>query len=189
MRSTIPLSLRDRAIQAFSLIEIVLAVGVISFALVGILGLFPVALQTATSSQRETQAALIARSIFSDLESETGAKRYVFIGKDTTDISEAGSGKDSDRDKIPVNLTEGKKYYLAYDESGLPLSDKIGAGEYASGMAKAGFLAEVSVVAPTDPPGIGLTQVEVTVSAPGVAAAARRIPYPFVSVLNNGQTP
>ena len=52
---------------AFSLVEIVLAVGIISFALVGILGMFPVALDAATRSREETQAAFIARSIYSDL--------------------------------------------------------------------------------------------------------------------------
>jgi uncharacterized protein (TIGR02598 family) len=53
--------------SGFSLIEIVLAIGIISFALVGILGLFPVAVNAAANSQNETQAALIARSIFDQL--------------------------------------------------------------------------------------------------------------------------
>jgi prepilin-type N-terminal cleavage/methylation domain-containing protein len=59
-----PLS-RSRA--GFSLIEIILAVAVIAFALTAILGLFPVAVGAATDSQRETQAALIARSILDQL--------------------------------------------------------------------------------------------------------------------------
>lgn len=65
---------------AFSLVEIILALGVISFAIVAILGMFPVAVQAATESQEETQAALIARGLFEQVTSQTGATRKVTIG-------------------------------------------------------------------------------------------------------------
>ena len=42
------------------MVEIVLAIGIISFALVGILGLIPAAMDSAIKSQRETQATCIA---------------------------------------------------------------------------------------------------------------------------------
>jgi uncharacterized protein (TIGR02598 family) len=56
--------------SAFSLIELVLAIGIVSFALVGLMGLFPTAINLAQDSQRETQAALIAKRIFSNLSAE-----------------------------------------------------------------------------------------------------------------------
>jgi type II secretory pathway pseudopilin PulG len=66
---------------AFSLIEIVLALGIISFALVGIMGLFPVAMKSAQESQRETRSAHIAQQIFSDLALESS---FIAIGPDIT---------------------------------------------------------------------------------------------------------
>ncbi len=49
--------------MAFSLVEVVLALGIVSFAIVAILGLIPTGLQTSHSSQDETRAAQIAQSI------------------------------------------------------------------------------------------------------------------------------
>lgn len=60
--------------RAFSLVEVVLALGVISFAIVAILGVFPVALQTGHSSQNETRVAQIAQSVISTLSSQAQTK-------------------------------------------------------------------------------------------------------------------
>jgi uncharacterized protein (TIGR02598 family) len=51
----------------FSLVEVVIALGVIAVAVVAILALFPVALQTGHSAQDETRAAQIAQTIFPSL--------------------------------------------------------------------------------------------------------------------------
>ena len=50
---------------AFSLVEVVLALGVVSFAIVAILGVFPLGLRTGRSAQDETRAAQIAQAVFS----------------------------------------------------------------------------------------------------------------------------
>ncbi len=71
---------KARAQAAFSLVEIILALGVISFAIVAILGMFPVAVRAATESQEETQAALIARGLFEQIATQTGATRKITIG-------------------------------------------------------------------------------------------------------------
>ena len=55
---------------AFSLVEVVLAIGVIAFAVVAILGLLPVGLSTNHSSQGETRATQIAQDIFAALENQ-----------------------------------------------------------------------------------------------------------------------
>ena len=52
---------------AFSLLEVVIALGVITVGIVGILGVFPTALQTGHSAQDETRAAHIAQSVFGSL--------------------------------------------------------------------------------------------------------------------------
>ena len=56
--------------RGFSLAEVVVALGVISFAIVAILGVLPSGLQTSKSSQDETRAAQIARSILAGIASQ-----------------------------------------------------------------------------------------------------------------------
>lgn len=56
-----------RALLAFSLVEVVVAIGVVSFAIVAILGVFPIGLKTARSSGDETRAAQIAQDILTSL--------------------------------------------------------------------------------------------------------------------------
>jgi type II secretory pathway pseudopilin PulG len=56
--------------RAFSLVEVVLALGVISFAIVAILGVFPIGLSTSRSAQDETRAPQIAQTIFASLEGQ-----------------------------------------------------------------------------------------------------------------------
>ena len=53
--------------RAFSLLEVAVALAVISFAFVAILGLMPVAMNASLEAQRETRAAFIARGIFADI--------------------------------------------------------------------------------------------------------------------------
>ena len=59
-----------RARWAFSLVEVVLALGVVGFAIVAILGVLPAGLQTSRGAQDETRAAQIAQSVFAALASQ-----------------------------------------------------------------------------------------------------------------------
>src|SRR5207237_2461782 len=52
---------------AFSLLEVVIALGVIAVGIVAVLAVFPTALQTGHSAQDETRAAHIAQSVFGSL--------------------------------------------------------------------------------------------------------------------------
>lgn len=149
--------------SGFSLIEIILAIGIISFALVGILGLFPVAVNAATDSQRETQAALIARSIFDQLEARPeSAVRKVNVSTEFDNESPA---------PVTVNLaTDGTSGPIEFDVDGLPVGTPD-AGQPA-------YRAEIQVT-PLMAPDLGLSQVTVTVSP----IAAKDVRFPFASVL------
>jgi uncharacterized protein (TIGR02598 family) len=57
--------------EGFSLVEVVLALGVVAFAIVAILGVIPVGLSSGRSSQSETRAAQIAQDILSSLASQS----------------------------------------------------------------------------------------------------------------------
>ncbi len=53
--------------RAFSLAEVVIALGVITVGVIAVLGVFPIALQTGHSAQDETRAGHIAQSVFGSL--------------------------------------------------------------------------------------------------------------------------
>jgi uncharacterized protein (TIGR02598 family) len=57
----------------FTLVEIVVAIGIIAFAIVAILGLLPIGLATGRSSQDESRAPQIAQDIFSSIASQAQA--------------------------------------------------------------------------------------------------------------------
>jgi uncharacterized protein (TIGR02598 family) len=58
---------RKARTRGFSLLEVVIALGVITIGIVGVLAVFPTALQTGHSAQDETRAAHIAQSVFGSL--------------------------------------------------------------------------------------------------------------------------
>jgi type II secretory pathway pseudopilin PulG len=60
-------SRRKARTRSFSLLEVVIALGVIAVGIVGVLAVFPTALQTGHSAQDETRAAHIAQSVFGSL--------------------------------------------------------------------------------------------------------------------------
>ena len=148
--------------SGFSLIEIILALGIISFALVGILGLFPVAVDAATSSQRETHAALIARSIFDQLNARPESpKRIIGLSEDFDGSSPA---------PVTLDLDKGSSATINYDIDGNPS---------AGGGTTAIYQAEISVAPVTGPPDLGVSQVTVTVKPRNASGVS----YPFASLL------
>ena len=150
-------------LQAFSLIEIVLALGIISFALVGIMGLFPVAMKSALESQRETRAAQIAQQIFSDLRTLPGTNRLVAI---TTNILNP---------QTTISLTTSNSITVSYAQDGRPL----GLG---TNNPEGIFLAEI-LVTPNIPVS-GLSRVQTTIETPAKAATHARSRYTFVTLMN-----
>lgn len=157
---------RRPALRAFSLIEIVLALAVISFALVGIMGLFPAAMKSAKESQQETRATHIAQQIFDDLASLPGTNTFVAIG---TNIVNSSS-------RQAINLTTSGTYLVSYDLAGLPL----GTGN----LPNSTFLASIGIT--PNSPTAGLTRVQATIQAPPAAADDRRSSYVFVTLMNSG---
>lgn len=142
----------------FSLVEVALALAIIAFALVGIMGLIPVAMHSAQDSQRETRAALIARQIFSDLQSQSGTNRFIVKG---TNILQQ---------RIPVDLTQSKIYTNTYSEQGIPT------------VNNAIYLALVEVKA--NDPTNGLSRVQASIEVPAEASSNNRTRYNFVTLLN-----
>lgn len=157
--------------SGFSLIEIVLALGIIAFALVGIMGLFPVAMKSAQESQRETRATLIAQQIFSDLRMLTGTNRALV------------RGPSSDSNALIPNFSlasQGNSATIAFDNNGTALLDNV--TDFSNSYAGAAFLAQVTVETNTGVP--NLSRVQTTVEAPAAASSTNRSRYTFVTLMN-----
>jgi len=168
-----PKASRQRA--AFSLIEIILAVAVIAFALTAILGMFPVAVGAATDSQRETQAALIARSIFDQLQARPETPtRYFTLVPDADDAQDQGSKQitiELDKNRDGMNSY---RDVVALDSDGKPLDGGV------SDPAKA-YSVDIAVT-PQAPPSDKLSQVTVTVKT-----RSANVSYPFSTLIRQTQ--
>lgn len=150
-----------------------MALGVISFALVGIMGLFPVAMKSAQESQWETRATLIAQQIFSDLRTGTGADRAYVRGPSPTNAA-----------WVVTNFslaTDQNRAYLAYDLTGKGLTNGLSSANPVPD-ANAFFLATIEVDTNTSVP--NLSRVQTTIEAPAPAPAANRSKYTFVTLMN-----
>lgn len=165
--------------KGFSLIEIVLALGIMSFALVGILGLFPIALDTATESKAETRIGLIAQSISAEISST-----LITETDDTTNPPSVTSTALMDVAGTPIAfdmLSSNADAYMSFSEEGMPDS-VITSGEFESGIAGTTFLARVQ--AEYEPSGfLGLNRLEIQVDYPGSAPLQNRKSYLFVQLI------
>lgn len=159
--------------NAFSLIEVVLAIGVIAFALVGIMGLFPMALRSAQESHRETRATMIAQQIFSDLNVLTSTNRMLVRGPTASTPANVVTN---------FSLAANSSTNLAYDENGTGLTDIITDGNFAAPYPAATFLAKVTVDTNTGTP--NLSRVQTTIETPAAAASPHRSRYTFVTLMN-----
>jgi uncharacterized protein (TIGR02598 family) len=97
----------SRPRHSFTLIEVVLALGVVAIGLVAILGVFPAALQTGHSAQDETRAAHIAQSAFGSLVAEARTANG--------NLNPAATIPST---TTPVDLTSSNQYTMYADNNG-----------------------------------------------------------------------
>ena len=105
---------------AFSLTEVVIAMGVAAVAFTSIIALFPLGLSMSKESYEATQAALIAQTILADLQDEAsgtgnnGKSRFIQIGGD--------SDPGSTNNYLPIffQTTVAFTFYLAYNQTPQP---------------------------------------------------------------------
>ncbi len=154
----------------FSLVEIVIALGIVSVAVVAIFGLLPVAYRSALESRRETQAAFVAEQIIGDLRmsSFTNAR-----------IISLGGGEP---EALPgFSLAVSGTRAVAGDEQNR-VTREITAADYDAGLTdeSLSFLARIRV----EPAGLGnLSKVEVEVSAPAAAPLSARSRQGFFTLI------
>jgi type II secretory pathway pseudopilin PulG len=158
----------------FSLVEAALSLAIISFAIIAIMGLFPVAMQTARESNRETRATLIARRIVDELQSLPATNTALVRGPSVTNAGWRITGLDLSRPSLRV---------LTYDEQGEGLTSDIAPGAFQNPIpAQAAYFAAEIRVTP-DFPYRGISRVQATVEAPAGAPSSKRSRFVFVTLM------
>jgi type II secretory pathway pseudopilin PulG len=160
---------------AFSLVEAALSLAIVSFAMIAIMGLFPVAAQTARESSNETRATVIARRIFDELQSLPASNTALVRGPSVTNTDWRLGGLD---------LSSSSVHVLTYDEQGEGLTNEVSPEAFPNPISAPGayFVAEVRLT--PDSPSPGISRVQATVEAPSSAPSARRSRFVFVTLMN-----
>jgi uncharacterized protein (TIGR02598 family) len=157
--------MRRRPHTGFSLVEVVIALGIVSFAVLAIVGMMPMALKSAQESMRETDATLIAQRIFAELKTGSGANR-------TLTISPNGIPH-------PLALSANSTNNLAFTQDGMPQA--FLASTNSPQDAFYDFYAQISVFTNT---GItNLSRVQIDIAAPAAAPAANRTTNSFTTLI------
>ena len=160
-----PLPTPSRSVKAFSLIEVLLAIGIVSFAVVAIVGMLPIALNTAKDSMLETDAAVIAQRVFAELQAGTGTTHRVSIN--------------TNGDTKEIDLSSDGTNYLAFgDACEVRSSIESDAPTTDTGVQ---FMGIVSISTNT---GISnLSRVEVSIISPASAPTSSRTTNTFVTLM------
>jgi len=177
---------------AFSLTEVVIALGIFAVSMVGILALFPVASSAGRESSEETQAAILAQTILGDLRSSASS-----LGRASGWLV---SGPNTFGQLIrDINLDEPNDYAIAYDivlrdfansgggapQVGPPIGLKAltNVSNYSNAVTIPGaiYLSMTRVRPVTTVPGLAAVTVEVSTPA-NVALTNRRV-YSFSSLV------
>jgi type II secretory pathway pseudopilin PulG len=179
------------------LTEVVIALGIFAVSMVGVLALFPVASSAGRESSEETQAAILAQTIFSDLRSSAESR-----GKAAAWIVRGPNTFNTGQWIQPVSLVAGSTNFVAYDliprvnssgpdgtgMIGQPIALKainqnLSASQYAQPITAPGAIFATQIAILPVPNRAGLAGVTVTVEAPASVAQANRRSYVFQSLL------
>jgi uncharacterized protein (TIGR02598 family) len=151
--------------MAFSLVEVVIALGIVSFAVLAIVGMLPVAMKSAQESMRETDATLIAQRIFSELRTGSGVNRT--ITKDTN----------GGTNTLLLTAHNSTNNFFCFKEDGTVRTNAT----TAPANADYDFYAQVSVFTNT---GVAnLSRVQIDIAAPAAAPPTARTTNSFTTLI------
>ena len=182
--------------SAFSLTEVVIAMGVAAVAFTSIIALFPLGLNMSKESYEATQAALVAQTILADLKDALSGGSNVKLIKQGGQASVFNSANYTNITLLANNSTT---YYLAFDQQ--PRTDSAGSPIilrpyifssslptwYRDGTNTASLIVRVIVektFVPDSASNSNPQKVEVSVESPGSAKATNRTQWVFQGVVN-----
>ena len=199
--TTFPYATSRRLSSAFSLTEVVIAMGVAAVAFTSIIALFPLGLNMSKESYEATQAALVAQTILADLKDSlntASASRQALKLISKTGNSETFDPSNYTTIDLYNNTTQ--TFYLAYDQkprSGAtgspiilrPCAFSTSASDFYTGGATNGANVIVRVIVEKTLV-LGASsrsnpqKVEVSVETPGSSKNTNRVQYVFTGVIN-----
>lgn len=160
--------------NAFSLVEIVIALAVTTFCIIILFSLLPVGVNTALESRRETRSSYLAEQIVSDLRSSSFTNATILCQTNGTLAP-----------LTPFSLAVATTNCVSCD-GGDNVLYQIASSQYAAGVSdpSANYLVQVAVT----PTAItNLSSVSVEVSAPAQGALTSRTRYDFQTMIGNRQ--
>jgi len=152
----------NRRPSGFSLVEVVLALGVLSFSILAIMGIIPAGLSSSRSSQDETRAAQLAQMVFASL----------------------ASGAPSNFASVPITAVGGN---IAIDLTGSATQTLYGdnAGQLTSTEAGAVYLVTIKTDnSPSEFDPLSANQVTVQVAWPALAPAPSQTKRDFIRIIS-----
>ena len=205
LRSSARFTETEQSRAAFSLTEVVIAMGVAAVAFTSIIALFPLGLNMSKESYEATQAALLTQSILADLRDQGSSSSGKLIQKGG---SNAMNSNNYDTIPLSASTASGDRYiYLAYDQkirtdssnspvmlrpmtSSVSLTGPAEPNWFKTNPpAGALLLAKVSLkqtfkfVSPSSRSGGYLQRVDVTIESPATASPSNRVQYTFSGVI------
>ena len=190
--------------SAFSLTEVVIAMGVAAVAFTSIIALFPLGLNMSKESYEATQAALIAQTILADLKDAESTSDDHFPGTTSPKLIQIAGESDqfttANYTNIDLYNNTSQTFYLAYDQK--PRSGATGSpiilrpcefstspgGFYTDGSTNGANVVVRVIVEKTFVLSAGgrsnPQKIEVSVETPGNAKSTNRIQYVFTGVIN-----
>jgi len=151
--------------SAFSLVEVVVALGILSFAVVAIAGILPMAFKSSQIIMQDTDAALSAQKIISEIQAGAGANRVII------------TNPNGDTRNINLLWHANTNNYLEFNQNG-EVNSFASSSPPNTSIA---FYAQISVFTNTGMSNVSRLQVDIT--APAAAPPERRITNSFVTLL------
>ena len=190
-----------RESSAFSLTEVVIAMGVAAVAFTSIIALFPLGLNMSKESYEATQAALIAQTILADLKDalNTGSANKQAL-KLIQMKGESDQFTTANYTNIDLYNNSSQTFYLAYDQkprssaTGSPIilrpcAFSTSAGDFYTGGATNGANVIVRVIVEktfvfNSGSASNPQKIEVSVETPGNSKSTNRVQYVFTGAIN-----
>lgn len=85
------MSMRSDQSPGFSLVEVVLALGIASFALIALIGMLPIGMASNRDADRETQAVAVLSTLITDLKNSPTNQATSILGLDPHPLASTGA--------------------------------------------------------------------------------------------------
>lgn len=175
--------------EAFSLVEVTIAIGIFAFVVVGILGLLPTGMRLRSEAAQESRAVLIQQELFDAVKASPSVTNVVFV-------RDGPAGQERNYLIPPADITQEEDYVLVGYPGGTTVPYFMSAPQrpddwkpiWNSGTlpddAVASDIQTIALLSATNVPGIaGAYEVSVKVRSPASVPLQRSTPTEFRTII------